>query len=122
MRIDETVAFRLLSLAVAAVIFIELGGLATRSIRSLAMKDTDASTHIPFKSAILALATATAAAIFAAGMMLLSAAPTAQATPQFAQQTGLPCTRCHVKPTGGMPLKPFGKRFMANGNKLPKKK
>lgn len=48
-------------------------------------------------------------------------APTpANAKPQFAAQTGLPCGRCHVNPAGGGPLKPFGKKFKANGFKLKK--
>ncbi len=46
----------------------------------------------------------------------------AQALPQYAQQTGLACGSCHVSPSGGGALKPFGKRFQANGHKLPAKK
>jgi hypothetical protein len=44
----------------------------------------------------------------------------ARATPVFAGQTGLPCTRCHTAPTGGKALTDFGKDFQANGNKLKK--
>jgi len=44
----------------------------------------------------------------------------ARATPVFAGQTGLPCTRCHTAPTGGKALTDFGKEFQANGNKLKK--
>jgi hypothetical protein len=44
----------------------------------------------------------------------------AQATPVFAGQTGLACTRCHTSPAGGKALTDFGKEFQANGNKLKK--
>jgi len=44
------------------------------------------------------------------------------ALPAFSQQTGLPCGRCHVNPTGGGPNTAFGKAFAANGHKLPSKK
>lgn len=44
----------------------------------------------------------------------------ARATPVFAGQTGLPCTRCHTAPAGGKALTDFGKDFQANGNKLKK--
>ena len=44
----------------------------------------------------------------------------ARATPVFAGQTGLPCTRCHTSPAGGKALSDFGKEFQANGNKLKK--
>ena len=42
----------------------------------------------------------------------------ARATPVFAGQTGLPCTRCHT--AGGKALTDFGKEFQANGTKLKK--
>jgi hypothetical protein len=45
----------------------------------------------------------------------------AQAKPEFAAQTGLPCGQCHVAQTGGGKLKAFGEAFKANGYKLPKK-
>ena len=44
----------------------------------------------------------------------------ARATPVFAGQTGLPCTRCHTSPTGSKALTDFGKEFQANGNNLKK--
>jgi hypothetical protein len=44
----------------------------------------------------------------------------ARATPVFAGQTGLACTRCHTAPAGGKALTDFGKEFQANGNKLKK--
>jgi len=53
--------------------------------------------------------------------MLQLAAPTpAQAKPEFAAQTGLPCGQCHVNPAGGGKLKSFGEKFKANGFKLKK--
>ena len=60
----------------------------------------------------------TAAAILIAGAMSLTISQPANATPQFAQQTGKPCGQCHVNPAGGGKLKPFGEKFKANGNKL----
>jgi hypothetical protein len=56
-------------------------------------------------------------AILAAGTMTLVAPSTAQATPAFASQTKLPCTRCHTKATGGA-LTKFGAKFQANGNQV----
>ena len=45
----------------------------------------------------------------------------ANAKPEFAAQTGLPCGQCHQNPAGGGKLKSFGEKFKANGNKVPKK-
>ena len=42
------------------------------------------------------------------------------ATPKFGAATGQPCAACHVRPDGGTELTDFGKKFQANGNKLPK--
>ena len=56
------------------------------------------------------------AAIAAIGAVALAPRPAA-ATPQYAQQTGLPCGRCHVSPAGGSGLNPFGQRFKANGHR-----
>jgi hypothetical protein len=63
----------------------------------------------------------------AATMVVAAAAVTfsprrAEATPAYAQQTGLACGRCHVNPSGGGPNTAFGKAFAANGHKLPGKK
>jgi len=58
--------------------------------------------------------------------ILVSAAATvvgttpANAKPEFAAQTGLPCGQCHQNPAGGGKLKSFGEKFKANGNKVPK--
>jgi len=46
----------------------------------------------------------------------------AVALPAYAQQTGLPCGRCHVNPAGGGPRTKFGQAFANNGHKLPGKK
>jgi hypothetical protein len=56
----------------------------------------------------------------ALGMLMLGLWQ-AKATPTFSQQTGLPCTQCHVNPTGIGDLTDFGEKFKANGDKLPAK-
>jgi hypothetical protein len=61
---------------------------------------------------VTALVTATAACF------LISVS--AVATPKFGAATGQPCAACHVRPDGGTELTDFGKKFQANGNKLPK--
>ena len=42
----------------------------------------------------------------------------AWALPVYAQQTGLPCGRCHINPEGGGPRTARGKAFAANGHQL----
>jgi len=74
-------------------------------------------THV--KRAFVAVCGA-AAAILIAGTMFSIVSPSANAKPEFAAQTGLPCGRCHVNPAGGGKLKAFGQRFKANGFKLKK--
>jgi hypothetical protein len=69
-------------------------------------------THAGLLGAVTALVTASAACF------LVSRAATA--TPQFGAATGQPCAACHVRPDGGTELTEFGKKFRANGNKLPK--
>jgi hypothetical protein len=44
----------------------------------------------------------------------------ANATAAFAAATGKSCGDCHTVASGGGPLTPFGEKFKANGNKLPK--
>lgn len=66
------------------------------------------------------------AAAGAVAVLLVVLIPTvaprqAAATPQFTQETGLPCGRCHVNAAGGGKLKAFGEKFKANGDKLPSK-
>jgi mono/diheme cytochrome c family protein len=69
-----------------------------------------------------------AAALAGAGMIvtvtagLVIAPRSADATPQYAQQTGRSCGGCHVSAAGGGALNSAGKAFAANGHKLPKKK
>jgi len=64
---------------------------------------------------------ATSAAIVIAGAMSMIGSRPAAATPQFAQQTGVPCAQCHQRPDGADgKLTPFGDSFKANGNVLPK--
>ncbi len=69
--------------------------------------------HLAVSAAIMAL--------FAVPAAVVVSRP-ATATPVYAQQTGLPCGRCHVNPSGGGPNTAFGKAFAANGHKLPAKK
>jgi hypothetical protein len=58
-------------------------------------------------------------ALVGAVSAILAPSP-ANAKPEFAAKTGLACGQCHVNPAGGGPLKPFGKKFKANGFKLKK--
>lgn len=69
---------------------------------------------------VIVLACGAAAAVLIAGAASLVTVRTANAKPEFAAQTGLPCGRCHVNPAGGGKNTPFGEKFKANGNKLPK--
>lgn len=64
------------------------------------------------------LVCAAAAALLIAGALSVTVSRPANATPEFAQQTGKPCGFCHVNPAGGGKLKPAGEKFKANGNKL----
>jgi hypothetical protein len=57
-------------------------------------------------------------ALFSAAAALV--ATTANAKPEFAAQTKLPCGQCHTNPSGSGKLKAFGEKFKANGYKLPK--
>ena len=59
-------------------------------------------------------------AVLLAGAAVTVSPRQAQALPQYAAQTGLPCGRCHVSPAGGGPRTAFGKAFAANGHKLKK--
>ncbi len=54
-------------------------------------------------------------------LMLAAALPvrTVQALPIYAQETGLPCGRCHINPHGGGPRTAFGRAFAPNGHRLP---
>ena len=67
----------------------------------------------------LVLVFSTAALILIAGTASLVISRPAEATAQFATQTGKTCGDCHVSATGGGKLTPFGEAFKANGHKLP---
>ena len=62
----------------------------------------------------------TLAAVAGTGLISLLLARPALATAQFAQETGKSCAYCHTAAAGGGPLTDAGKKFQANGNKLPK--
>jgi hypothetical protein len=63
-------------------------------------------------------AAAVAVGIMTVGTMSLLDARNANAKPEFAAQTGLPCGKCHQNPAGGGPRKPFGDKFKENGFKV----
>ena len=58
-----------------------------------------------------------AAAILIAGTVSVTVSRQANATPQYATQTGKPCGQCHENPAGGGKLKAAGEKFKANGYK-----
>jgi hypothetical protein len=66
-------------------------------------------------AAIIAGTAGLAAAVMVAGATLILAPGQAEATPQYASQTGRPCATCHVNPAGGGKLKPAGAKFKAKG-------
>jgi hypothetical protein len=68
----------------------------------------------------LLFAFATASAVLGAALVSLVLVQPAAATVQFAKDTGKACGDCHTNAAGGGPLTPFGEKFKANGNKLPK--
>jgi hypothetical protein len=57
-----------------------------------------------------------------AALAVLCAPRQAQATAQFATQTGLPCSQCHADLNTPSKLTDFGQAFHANGDKVPEKK
>jgi hypothetical protein len=65
----------------------------------------------------LVLVCGTAAAILIAGTVSVTVSRQANATPQYATQTGKPCGQCHENPAGGGKLKAAGEKFKANGYK-----
>jgi hypothetical protein len=83
------------------------------------MRCLEPSSRVPVKSAMLALTALLATAVLTVAIVLLSAPHAAQATQQFATQTGLPCSQCHADLNAPMNLTDFGKAFLANGNKVP---
>jgi hypothetical protein len=60
------------------------------------------------------------AAYLLACVVMITAPTAANAKPEFAAQTGLPCGQCHVNPAGGGKLKSFGEKFKANGYTVKK--
>ena len=74
----------------------------------------------PFKLSMLTIGTMGLAAAALLGSIGTGSVPRqAAALPVYAQQTNLPCSQCHVNPAGGKDLTDFGKKFQANGDKLP---
>ena len=71
------------------------------------------------KTGLILVCGATTALLVAGAISVTTSRP-ANAKPEFAAQTGLPCGRCHVNPAGGGKNTSFGEKFKANGNKLPK--
>jgi hypothetical protein len=61
-------------------------------------------------------------AMAVAGLVASSVPRPAGALSSYAQQTGLPCGRCHTNPAGGGKLTAFGSDFAANDHKVPEKK
>lgn len=61
---------------------------------------------------------AIATGIIVIGGMSVIGSRHANAKPEFAQQTGFPCGKCHQNPAGGGPRKPFGEKFKENGFKV----
>jgi hypothetical protein len=77
-----------------------------------------AMTSSPRKTYIRLFGAVAAFIIVGTACILISS--TATGTPAFGAATGQPCAACHVRPDGGPDLTDFGKKFQANGNKLPK--
>lgn len=84
------------------------------------MRSTGLTIRVPAK--FLRLAAVLTSAIAATGAIVLAAPHAAQATPQFATQTGLPCSQCHADLNAPAKLTDFGSAFHANGDKVPEKK
>jgi len=84
------------------------------------MKKLVLRSRVPGKPLSRRIGVAVAIAGFLIAMAQIATPTVAQAKPEFAAQTGLPCGQCHVSPAGGGKLKAFGERFKANGFKLKK--
>jgi len=76
---------------------------------------------LQLKSAAV-LAAILASAILAFGGIEMKALRPAEATPQFATQTGLQCTQCQADLSAPHKLTDFGNAFHGNGDKVPEKK
>jgi len=80
----------------------------------MTQREPAAATNLPASAALLG-----AGGMLIAALVLIAGAwRPASASPAFTQQTGLPCTRCHVMPPTGNKLTPFGEEFKKNGNKV----
>ena len=77
-------------------------------------------TYRSIRSTGLCAAAGIATAILVSAAAAVVGTTPANAKPEFAAQTGLPCGQCHQNPAGGGKLKSFGEKFKANGNKVPK--
>ena len=66
---------------------------------------------------VLVRALAGFAAAAVVGGVALAPRPV-EALPQYSQETGLACGRCHVDPGGGGKLNPFGQKYKDNGHRL----
>ena len=75
-------------------------------------------TRNPVRATARCLAAGIVTALFAGATFALVGTTPANAKPEFAAQTKLPCGQCHVNPAGSGKLKAFGEKFKANGNKL----
>ena len=74
----------------------------------------------PLKLRIVAIGTIGVAAGTVLGIMAAGGIPRqAAALPVYSEQTKLACQQCHVNPAGGTELTELGKKFQANGHKLP---
>ena len=70
------------------------------------------------RNRLLLISGATAAAWTVTGLVMLMSQP-AQATQAYADQTGKTCGQCHTAAAGGGALTRYGKKFKANGDKVP---
>jgi len=86
------------------------------------VQNADTSKHAAIQSAAACAAASLAAAILAIGTIVMATPRAAQATQQFAAQTGLSCTQCHADMGTPSKLTDFGQAFQANGDKVPEKK
>jgi hypothetical protein len=71
----------------------------------------------PVAGAVYGLAGAGTVALIV-GLAAFATPRPAGALPAYAQQTHLPCGRCHVNAAGGGERNAFGKAFAANGHKV----
>ena len=54
------------------------------------------------------------ALLLCTSLFLALGASTAQALPEYAAQTGEPCSSCHISPSGGGPRGPRGEAWVAS--------